>query len=201
MINDKSESNRITLAFGFVTFFVALFFGADYLVKSENVFLQGLRVYAFFSSSLFFFYLLFTGILFKYRLEKDHVKLGFGSFGFTLTRGQIVKFREWAFNTGLNCIFVAFFLPFFNALFEFTDSIKTIPAVVLIMLTFYLFESTLNCFFRMLFGRTILFFLLASAFFIIIRVLNQSSEQFLNGMNTSEIQSLFLKWIAGENIF
>jgi len=177
------ESNRITLSLGFITAFLTLFFGANFL--SENKLIYGVKAYAFISSALFFFYLLFTAVSHKYKKEElGIVSVAYGKMQFT--NEEIEKFRKWSFDAGTDCVFTAFFLPFYAWLFQYTDNIKTLFALILILFIFQFFFLTIKYFFKTSFIRSIIFAIITLALIGLTGFLNNAAKKITDTKNNAE---------------
>lgn len=177
MIKDTLESNRITIAISFLTFFLALFWGADFLSKNSLIF--GVEVYAFLSSSLFFFYLLSTAILYKYSQGK-YVKVGLGQDEIELTKKEVERVREWAFDGGINCIFAALFLPPYILMANYTDSIKWIASAVFTAMACQLFFYAIGFYLKGRLNPAIVFTIFLLLIFTFAGFINKEAEKVAN---------------------
>jgi hypothetical protein len=106
---DIVESKRVNLSICFLTLFVTLFLGVDFLPRSIPILI--VKFYALVSSLLFFSFLIFTAVGCKYKSGQGF-EVGIGLDKISLNNKEIEEIRKWSFNAGINCVFHIVFVPF-----------------------------------------------------------------------------------------
>lgn len=179
----EAENIRITISFGFLAAYIALFWGSS-LVVGDKIEIA-LKFFACISGFCFFLYLAFTG--FKFSFDKQRTAKSFHWFG--INKKEIEKFRQWAFDAGVCSIFEATLFPFFNWSFDATNNFKSILGITISLYLLSAFIFTVRSFFKQRFIRAYLLFFLVLGSILIVNISNKDAGNYLSNIETNKEES------------
>ena len=211
-MNNQTESSRITISFGFLAAYIALFWGADFLPDNKPV--NIVKIFALASAICFFLYLAFTSLFFTFDKKRVLSKID----KLQLSNKEIEKFRQWAFDAGISCIFESPLLGFYIWSFEITNNFKTIIGLIVILYLIHVFIAAIKHFLKRHAIRTFLYVFLTLSSILIIHWINIDSGKFILSTESeagrTEVQisnsqedfihpnlyyGQLIEWISGKN--
>jgi hypothetical protein len=147
-------------------------------ILEENFIFIIFRWITLFPSILFFFYLLFTFLKYRYRRE-ENLRIDTGRDEIAFTSEEIENFRKWTFDKGINLVFSFFFILPLVWIPILMDKVKPLFSVILAYIVLLLLSSAFISFFKMKLVRASIFGILSFPFVFFCFFINEESKKII----------------------